>query len=74
MVSSRTVADRPVRERPAARAPLDLEGEDLGWLIQSLEDEMWEAAKELRFEYAARLRDEAADLRKETESLAEITS
>ena len=73
LVSSRTAADRPVRECPEARAPLDLEGEDLGRLIQSLEDEMREAAKELRFEYAARLRDEVSDLRKEMKALAEIT-
>ena len=72
LVSSRSVsADRPDRERPEPRAPMDLEGEDLGRLIQSLEDEMREAAKELRFEYAARLRDEVADLRKEMKALAE---
>jgi excinuclease ABC subunit B len=34
-------------------------------LIQSLEEEMHEAAVELKFEYAARLRDEIADLRRE---------
>ena len=72
LVSSRSAsADRPDRERPEPRAPIDLEGEDLGRLIQSLEDEMREAAKELRFEYAARLRDEVADLRKEMKALAE---
>ncbi|HEX9695796.1 MAG TPA: excinuclease ABC subunit UvrB [Actinomycetota bacterium] len=46
----------------------DLEGtprEELPRLIQALEDEMHEAAKELRFEYAARLRDEINELKRE---------
>ena len=43
--------------------------EELERLIQSLEDEMHEAAKDLRFEYAARLRDEVDDLRKELKAL-----
>jgi excinuclease ABC subunit B len=34
-------------------------------LIQTLEEEMHEAATEMRFEYAARLRDEIKDLRRE---------
>jgi excinuclease ABC subunit B len=51
------------------RGPLDLPTEDLGRLIQSLEEEMHQAAKELRFEYAARLRDEVVDLRKELKAL-----
>ena len=37
----------------------------------SLEDEMHEAAKELRFEYAARLRDEVNELRRELREVAE---
>jgi excinuclease ABC subunit B len=43
--------------------------EELTRLIQSLEEEMHEAAKELRFEYAGRLRDEIADLRRELKAL-----
>jgi excinuclease ABC subunit B len=43
----------------------DLPREDLGALIRSLTDEMHAAAGELRFEYAARLRDEIADLKRE---------
>jgi excinuclease ABC subunit B len=39
--------------------------EDLEALIQQLEEEMHEAAGELRFEYAARLRDEVAELKRE---------
>ncbi len=38
--------------------------EDLERLIIGLEEEMHLAAEDLRFEYAARLRDEIADLRK----------
>jgi excinuclease ABC subunit B len=40
-------------------------GEDLARLIQTLEEEMHEAAADLRFEYAARLRDEVRDLKRE---------
>ncbi len=50
---------------------LDLVGEDLRRLILSLEEEMHEAAKELRFEYAARLRDEVSELRRELRDAAE---
>ena len=39
--------------------------QELGRLIQTLEEEMHEAAADLRFEYAARLRDEVNDLRRE---------
>ncbi len=38
---------------------------ELGRLIQTLEEEMHEASAELKFEYAARLRDEIKDLRRE---------
>ena len=63
-------ADRRRREiRP--RAPLDLESDDLARLIISLEEEMHEAAKDLRFEYAARLRDEINELRRELREVAE---
>jgi excinuclease ABC subunit B len=43
--------------------------DELERLIHTLEDEMHEAAKELRFEYAARLRDEVNDLRKELRAI-----
>ena len=39
--------------------------QEMARLIQTLEEEMHEASAELRFEYAARLRDEVADLRRE---------
>ena len=39
--------------------------QDIARLIQTLEDEMNQAATELKFEYAARIRDEINDLRRE---------
>jgi excinuclease ABC subunit B len=63
-------ADRRVRET-RDRIPLDLGTADLGRLIQSLEEEMHEAAAELRFEYAARLRDEVNELKRELREVAE---
>ena len=51
--------------------PTDIPTEELGRLIQGLEEEMHQAAKELRFEYAARLRDEVHELRKELRQLKE---
>jgi excinuclease ABC subunit B len=59
------------RRENEKRRPVDLEGEDLTRLILSLEDEMHEAAKELRFEYAARLRDEVNELKRELKEVAE---
>ena len=60
----------PRRERRRRAAPRpEMPTEELERLIQSLEDEMHEAAKDLRFEYAARLRDEVVDLRKELKAL-----
>ena len=50
---------------------LDLTTPDLRRLIQSLEEEMNEAAVELRFEYAARLRDEINDLKRELKEIME---
>ncbi len=43
----------------------ELPDEELARLIQTLEEEMRGAAADLRFEYAARLRDEIKDLRRE---------
>ncbi|MEX2275275.1 MAG: excinuclease ABC subunit UvrB [Actinomycetota bacterium] len=60
----------PERSRRGAKATAsELPRDELTRLIQSLEDEMHEAAKDLRFEYAARLRDEVNDLRKELKAL-----
>jgi len=60
---------RELDERPALDLPVD----DLSRLIQSLEDEMREAAKELRFEYAARLRDEVNDLKRDLREMVDAT-
>ena len=57
---------RRQRERDQVQRELkSLPQQELGRLIQTLEEEMHEASAELRFEYAARLRDEIADLRRE---------
>ncbi|MBK6670591.1 MAG: excinuclease ABC subunit UvrB [Actinobacteria bacterium] len=52
--------------RPTVREEFrELAPQDLGRLIQTLEDEMHEASADLRFEYAARLRDEIKELKRE---------
>ncbi|MEY2974177.1 MAG: UvrABC system protein [Actinomycetota bacterium] len=57
---------RRQRERDTVRRELtSLPQQELARLVQSLEEEMHEAAVELKFEYAARLRDEIAELRRE---------
>ena len=53
---------------PKRWAVFDLEvvaPDDVGKLIQTLQDEMHDAAKDLRFEEAARLRDEITELKRE---------
>ncbi len=58
--------DRRSRRRDKARSDLaQLPRSELARLISTLEEEMREAATDLRFEYAAKLRDEIADLRSE---------
>ena len=52
-------------EKDAAEVASDMPVEDLEKLIRTLTDEMNEASAELRFEYAARLRDEIKDLKRE---------
>ncbi|MCI0545474.1 MAG: excinuclease ABC subunit UvrB, partial [Actinobacteria bacterium] len=53
------------RENARRQELLEMPHDELGRLIQTLEEEMHEAAAELRFEYAARLRDEINDLKRE---------
>jgi excinuclease ABC subunit B len=66
-------ADRRNRRRDRARSDLaSMPRADLSRLISALEEEMRDAAADLRFEYAARLRDEVADLKKELKALAEM--
>ena len=57
---------RKQRERDKVQRELKtLPQQELTRLIQTLEEEMHEASAALKFEYAARLRDEIADLRRE---------
>ena len=57
---------RRQRERDKVQRELkSLPQKELARLIQTLEEEMHEASAELKFEYAARLRDEVKDLRRE---------
>jgi excinuclease ABC subunit B len=75
MVRAREGADERPRGRGRGRgralarsAVFDLSGvppDELGRLIQTLQEEMYEAAKDLRFEEAARLRDEITELKRE---------
>ena len=62
-------APTPRKERRRTGSRPEMPTEELERLIQSLEEEMHQAAKDLRFEYAARLRDEVVDLRKELKAL-----
>jgi excinuclease ABC subunit B len=57
---------RRIREREKVQRELkSLPQKELARLIQTLEEEMHEASAELKFEYAARLRDEVRELRRE---------
>ena len=57
---------RRQRERDKVQREIAaMDGHELARLVQTLEAEMHEASAELRFEYAAKLRDEIADLRRE---------
>jgi excinuclease ABC subunit B len=63
-------APQPEKRRRKRDRP-EMPGEELDRLIQTLEEEMHQAARDLRFEYAARLRDEVQDLRKERKALSD---
>ncbi|HXW78608.1 MAG TPA: excinuclease ABC subunit UvrB [Acidimicrobiales bacterium] len=66
-------ADRRSRRHDRGRSELaNMPKADMSRLVAALEDEMHQAAADLRFEYAARLRDEISDLKKEMKGLAEI--
>src|SRR5205823_5095944 len=63
-------SDRRNRKRDKIRSDFaELPADELTRLIRTLEEEMKEAAADLRFEYAARLRDEIGDLKKEMREL-----
>ena len=55
----------PSRRRRGSKKVEGMSREDLEKLVVTLEEEMYVAAEELRFEYAAKLRDEIKDLRRE---------
>jgi excinuclease ABC subunit B len=55
----------PGRRRRGSKKVEGMSREDLEKLVVTLEEEMFVAAEELRFEYAAKLRDEIKDLRRE---------
>jgi excinuclease ABC subunit B len=62
----------PSRRR---RGKVEVEGmsqEELEKLVVTLEEEMYLAAEELRFEYAAKLRDEIKDLRRELQAVTAV--
>jgi excinuclease ABC subunit B len=64
--------DRRSRRRDRARSDFaELPQDELARLIRTLEEEMHEAATDLRFEYAARLRDEIRELRRELVAMRE---
>ena len=60
----------PGRRRRGKAKVEGLDQDELEKLVITLEEEMFAAAEELRFEYAAKLRDEIKDLRRELQALA----
>ncbi len=61
----------PSSRRRRGRAEVEgMSPDELEKLVITLEEEMYLAAEELRFEYAAKLRDEIKDLRRELTALA----
>jgi excinuclease ABC subunit B len=70
-----TGTGRPERQRRQRRERGDhsvMGRDDMQRLVAALEDEMHDAARDLRFEYAARLRDEVKDLRRELEAMDRV--
>jgi excinuclease ABC subunit B len=61
----------PGRRRRGSRQVEGMSMEEIEKLAVTLEEEMFAAAEELRFEYAAKLRDEIKDLRRELQAGAE---
>jgi excinuclease ABC subunit B len=62
----------PGRRRRGAAKVQGMSREELEKLVVELEEEMFAAAEELRFEYAAKLRDEIKELRRELLALSEL--
>jgi excinuclease ABC subunit B len=66
-------SDRAREALPGMPDVSDLPSDELATLIQTLSDEMHQAASELRFEYAARLRDEIGELKRELRGMSAAT-
>jgi excinuclease ABC subunit B len=64
----------PTKRRRGAAKVEGMSREELEKLVVTLEEEMYVAAEELRFEYAAKLRDEIKALRRELEAAAGATA
>ncbi len=64
----------PSRRRRGATKVEGMSREELEKLVVTLEEEMYLAAEELRFEYAAKLRDEIKDLRRELQALEQTAA
>ncbi len=62
----------PARRRRGRREVEGMSAEELEKLIVTLEEEMFAAAEELRFEYAAKLRDEIKELRRELLAVTQV--
>ena len=60
----------PTRRRRGRSEVEGMSRDELEKLVVTLEEEMYVAAEELRFEYAAKLRDEIKDLRRELNAFA----
>ena len=64
----------PTRRRRGTTKVEGMSREELEKLVVTLEEEMYLAAEELRFEYAAKLRDEVKDLRRELQALEQTAA
>jgi excinuclease ABC subunit B len=64
----------PGRRRRGKAKVEGMDQAEMEKLVITLEEEMFAAAEELRFEYAAKLRDEIKELRRELQALAETSS
>ncbi len=64
----------PGRRRRGKAKVEGMDQAEMEKLVITLEEEMFAAAEELRFEYAAKLRDEIKELRRELQAVAETSS
>ena len=64
----------PSKRRRGGAKVEGMSQEELEKLVVELEEEMFAAAEELRFEYAAKLRDEIKDLRRDLQALEQTAA